>query len=167
MLGALVLAACLAPPLYGDVVGPACPDETQECRCTECFVWERPEGATSYRIERATDPSGAWTLVGTTADQYWTDPKTGEVYFAPAATTWCVGRDSSIPRQGTLYRYVARSCNANGCTATGNIVHYRGAPYACFAGGVEVQCYVGDPLIDRTQCFRLGVPEPCPAWVTP
>ena len=140
----LLLAAglCLSPPLY-TTDGPPCADETQECRCSECMEWDAAAGATRYEIVRETLSTHAVYNVGTIYSQF---DEYGDVTLP---TRWCFGKDSGFPRDGTLYRYQVRACNAIACGAWSNAVHYRGAPFACFEGGREIACYVGDSLVTR------------------
>lgn len=165
MIAELVLAGvCAAMPLF-DMSGPVCldADEGIECMCTECFAWEPSTGATSYRVYRRDDATGTVRLVGENRKQDWID-EDGIPRTVPAATLWCFGRDQGgFPREGELYRYDVMACNTS-CSAPSNPVFYRGAPYACWAGGIEVACYAGDPLIDRTRCFRGTTPVACPGF---
>lgn len=144
MIGSLVLAAgvCLSPPLYA-TDGPPCSDETAECRCSECMVWDPAAGALRYEVTRETLSTHAVYKVGTI---YARLDEEGNLQL-PAV--WCFGNDSSFPREGTLYRYQVRACNLTVCSSWNNAVQYRGAPFACFEGGREVACYVGDSLVTR------------------
>jgi hypothetical protein len=146
MLAALLLASCLSMPLFGELDGPPCGDETEECRCTECFGWEPSERATYYMVTRLTPSTGSAVLVGTLTEQLGVDEETGEPWRIPPATVWCPARDNPFPREGTLYEYTVHACNAAGCVPSTNSVRYRAAPYACYEGGREVACYVGDPV---------------------
>lgn len=131
----VLLAACLSPPFFpADFSGPTCDPAAQEeeCRCSECFAWDASPGAASYRVERKAASSSSWYSVGNVAEPM-----------------WCVARDSSFPRQGVLYEYRVVAGNEHGEADPSPVVRYRGAPYACFDGGREVQCYVGDPLVTR------------------
>jgi len=182
VIAALVLAGvCAWPPLYGELVGPACPpaEEGIECKCSECLPWSPAANATSYAVERTKVSTGEKVNVGTTARQsgVYIDADGNPVtWTVEAPPIWCVGRDSAMPNEGLLYEYRVKACNANGCSALqGAIcpptqvdrsncpVQYRGAPYACFHNGVEVPCYTSDPLIDKSVCYRGTIVIPCPA----
>jgi len=144
---AILLASglCLSPPLFA-MDGPPCANEALECGCSECIQWDATPGATRYEIIRQTISTGATYRVGTILSQLNDD---GSLTLP---TLWCVGEDSSFPREGTTYRYQVKACSPfwiPECGALSNEVLYVGAPYACFVGGREVQCYVGDPLVTR------------------
>jgi hypothetical protein len=141
----LLLAACLAPPLF-DMSGPACSPsrQTVECACSECMAWDAVPGATRYEVTRETISTGAVYGVGAVYSRFVDDIGT-----LGLPTLWCAAWDVGFPRAGTLYRYQVRGCNAAACGGWSSAVQYRGAPYACFTGGREVQCYVGDSVATR------------------
>lgn len=145
MIAGLVLAACLNQPLF-DMTGPVCPPERQglECECSECFTWDPELRATRYEIRRQTVSSGAYFMVGTIAEREFTDEDTG-LSYRDVPELWCTAKDDPFPRAGTRYRYSVRACNAYGCGEFSNDVEYAGAPYACYEGAGEIQCYPGDP----------------------
>jgi len=143
MLLTLALAGlCLTPPLYA-TDGPPCALETAECRCSECLTWDAATGATRYEVVRETISTGAVYTVGAVYSHL------DEDGTLALPTLWCVADDSSFPHDGTLYRYQVRACNASSCSAWSNGVQYRGSPYACFVGGREVACYLGDSVVTR------------------
>lgn len=143
-LASVLLAAgvCLSSPLYA-TDGPPCGDETAECRCSECMDWDATSTATRYEISRETLSTHTVYAVGTVVPQLDADGA------SQLPTTWCFAHDSVFPHDGTLYRYQTRACNAVGCGGWSVGVQYRGAPYACFEGGREVVCYIGDTLATR------------------
>ena len=142
----LTLAAglCATPPLYA-TDGPPCSDEAAECRCSECLTWDAYPGAIRYEVVRETLSTHAVYTVGKIHLRFIDEEGTTEL-----PTTWCVARDSSFPHDGTLYRYQVRACTVDQmCSGWSNAIQYRGAPYACFVGGREVACYVGDSVVTR------------------
>ena len=139
----LTAAICTSPPMFA-MDGPPCADETVSCRCSECFAWDASDRATRYEIVRETMSTHAVYATGTVLSRFVDDEGTLEL-----ATTWCAADDVPFPRAGVLYRYQVRACNATGCAGLSNAVLYRGAPYACFADGREVACYVGDVVVTR------------------
>lgn len=140
---ALLLAACLSMPLF-DMSGPPCADETVACRCSECIAWDATHNATRYEVERETVSSGTKYAVGTVAQRVVDEAGTVEL-----PELWCAAWDNPFPREDVLYRYRVRACNDAGCSDWSAAVQYRAAAYACFDGGVEVQCYVGDEVASR------------------
>lgn len=135
---ALLLGACASAPFFsaeetGVCVAAYTQTGAQECVCSECLEWDAPPRAERYEITRRTVSTGAEILAGVT--------------YTPGL--WCFAWDASFPRQGTRYRYTVRACNAYGCSPESVPVFYVGAPYACFDGGREVACYVGDAVVTR------------------
>lgn len=137
MIALLLLGICPNIPLF-DNAGPVCSPAAQveECRCSECFVWNPSQETSSdpivdwYDVER-TNPDGSFGVVGGTWRENWIDPDTGNPYTAPPSTVWCFAKDSPIPSEGQLYAYRVRACStANGCSSYDLPVEYTAAPYA-------------------------------------
>ena len=143
MLALLLFGLCLTPPLYA-TDGPPCAAEHLECRCSECMMWDAVPDSVRYEVVRETISTGATYKVGYIYQRFIDEEGTLEL-----PTKWCMARDSSFPREGVLYRYQVRACNLVACSGWSNAVYYRGAPYACFFGGREVACYVGDAVVTR------------------
>jgi hypothetical protein len=160
MLAALILAGvCLSPPLF-DGSGPPCTTDRQlvECGCSECFSWDpvladpvAGTPAADWYVVYRFDPTGAVQLVGTTRTRNrpaWVDDS-GNPHPVVRITQWCPAWDSSFPHEGVTYTYQLSACVVGArCSATGPaFVSYVGAPYRCFAGGLETPCYPGAPLL--------------------
>lgn len=143
---ALLLAACLSMPNF-DTDGATCPDTQEACRCSECVVWDATPGAVRYEVQRETVSTGNKVWVGIVRWRSWTDDDGTANTTLP--NTWCAAMDSPFPREDTLYRYRIRACDAVACGEFSDPVTYRAAPYACFDGGREVACYVGDSVVSR------------------
>lgn len=136
------------PPLF-DLTGPICPSANLliPCQCSEGMVWDPDPSATSYEINRETPSSGTRLTVGTIVEQTWLD-EDGPHRLPPPAQ-WFFAKDSAFPQEGVEYRYRVRACNSIGCGPWNedSPTSYVAAPYACFDGGREVSCYVGDPVV--------------------
>lgn len=136
------------PPLF-DLSGPICPSANllTPCQCSECMTWDADPNATSYEINRETVSAGIYQTVGTLMQQTWTDEE--GTHTRPPSTIWCFAKDSAFPHEGVQYRYKVRICNSIGCGPWNDDspISYVAAPYACFDGGREVSCYVGDPIV--------------------
>jgi hypothetical protein len=165
MLAAVVIAACLLPPLFA-MDGPICSTFRQEveCGCSECMTWDVAYEADWYEINR-TNADGTTVNVGNTqwrnhlTVQGWIDPLTGvytpEIYRT-VERVWCFAWDAPFPEAGDRYIYRIASClmldGEPACSPwstdfnPANGVVYRAAPYACYSGGVEVECYHGDEI---------------------
>lgn len=144
MLAGLLLAAvCLEAPSF-DLEGPACERATVACGCSEGITWDAVPEADRYEIQRETVSTGNLVDVGAVPARI--PSEEGDV---EGPRLWWFARDSAMPRAGTLYRYRVRACNAAGCGVWNDPVEYRGADYACFEGGREVACYVGDEVSSR------------------
>lgn len=145
MLTAILLAGvCLNPPYYDPTgTGPVCTVQNQECKCSECGVWDIPDGGTaptSYEINREDVAAATFQTVGTVTPQA----------FDEAGTTrlnrlWCFAKDLTFPQEGRLYRYKVRACADSNCGTWSNVFEYIAPPYACYTATGEIQCYPGDP----------------------
>ncbi len=111
MLAAILLAGtCAFMPSFGD--GPDCTPTNQsiECRCTECFVWDDgPADAThpapdSYQVQRiAMDGTWRITCLHTQHDD------SGAPF--PPARVYCPWKhDAAMPFEGRVYRYIVAGC---------------------------------------------------------
>jgi hypothetical protein len=144
MLAGLILAAvCLEAPTF-DLEGPVCDRPAVACGCSEGMTWDAVPGAERYELQRETVSTGSLVDVGAVPARI--PAEEGEV---DGPRFWWFGRDSVMPRAGTLYRYRIRACNAAGCGPWNDPVEYRGADYACYQDGREVACYVGDEVASR------------------
>ena len=137
MIAAIVLAACLLPPLF-DMSGPPCVDQSIECRCSECFRWDpvgsvaTRDAATWYEVLRR-NPDGTSQNVGRTAIYGGYTDDDGTVIPADPQELWCFAKDPTIPVEGLTYTYARRACNPIGCAAwsdqMGVTITYVAAPY--------------------------------------
>lgn len=133
MLAAMLLAACLTPPLFA-MDGPVCTPARQdiECACSECFQWDPVPGATRYRIIRL-NQDGTMGDVGVINGRGgFIDPEDGQPVPFTLETQWCVAKDVRTPIEGRRYVYSVIPCNAVGCAASSPSVVYRAAPYQCY-----------------------------------
>jgi hypothetical protein len=139
VIASLILAACLAPPLF-DLSGPPCSAVRSwlQCACSEGTRWDAEPLAEWYEIHRVAAYTGAGSQVGTTAETFW--------MFAD---------DADFPKAGTIYEYRVRACRRSTtdgavlCGGWSNAVRYVGAPYACYENGNEVPCYSGDSVLEQ------------------
>lgn len=134
MIFPFFLGICAAMPLF-DMAGPSCLvlDQAIECRCSECFTWgavnESLQGRPDWNDIERTNPDGSFGIVGSTWRVNWLDPE-GVNTTDPPANVWCIGRDSTMPREGLLYTYRVRACNLIGCSGYSDPIDYVAAPYA-------------------------------------
>ena len=141
----LLLGLCLSAPLFASN-GPDCVGSAleEQCRCTECFWWDRVPGATYYAVFRSIGPE-YWALVGDTIN--WNRPpytdEEGNDVAEVHVTQWCAAWDSRLagfPLEGVLYEYRVQACNQAGCSPLSDPTWYKAAPYWCWENGTRVAC---------------------------
>jgi hypothetical protein len=94
--------------------------------------WRGSVGASSYDVERATDPNGPWTIVGMNADD-------ASVQYRPLFS-------DSYVEPGNTYYYRVRARNSAGVSSASNVV-----------GPVRVEEYaITDELSDFSKVFGHG-----------
>ena len=141
MIAAILLAACLRPPVFemGDAVCTQAQQE-EECLCSECMELGAVADVEWYEIRRQ-DPDGFLRIVGDTKGRNraeipaGVDPEWGPYPAIPAVLSrlWCFAFDDPFPLEGHRYSYDVRACKTtNGlpnCGAYGNAIVYVAAPY--------------------------------------
>lgn len=157
MIPAVLLAACLFPPLFA-MDGPTCTPDRQEveCGCSECMAWEPGDetaypAASYFEIQREFLARGETLLVG---DTRWRNRAAfngddGTAYPAMRALLWCYAWDQPMADEGELYEYSVRGCTEVICASWDGApkVRYRGTRYECWIDGVPVDCYAAEETV--------------------
>jgi len=151
------VVTCDLPPAF-TTGSPDCGPASQNvpCKCSECLSWDPVATADWYEVTRCNAADGKCAVVGDTRmlnRAAWTD-EAGVPHAAVLATRWCVPFDRDLPSAGALVDYAVKACDdrttGTVCSTTySNSVRYAGAPYACFANGVEIPCWRLAALPDR------------------
>jgi hypothetical protein len=153
ILGPLLLGVVCGWPLEFGLTGRYCEQPHDPCRCSQAIQWDREVTATGSEVWRR-EVGGTWAQVGTvplicTATEPSLDPEADEIciYWEPRCY-WLPLMDEPMPNEGMTYEYTIVHVNDCGRSQPGSsTVAYVGPPVACFEGGVEVECYPGDPLM--------------------
>ena len=153
MLAALLLAVCSWPLDYG-LVGQACEQPTDPCRCSQAIQWDRNTFATASEIWRH-EVGGVWIMVGDVpivCTQFMPSTVPGEAdicQWREPQAWWLPIWDQTMPHEGVTYEYTVVHVNDCGRSELDPAVsvQYTGPPVACFELGREVACYEGDPLM--------------------
>ena len=146
MFSLLLAGVCTLAPLF-DMTGVSCPVPTTECRCSECMKWTPVPGALWYDVIRQAGGVGPWVIVGSSTQEGNYADEDGVYVPTNPQELWCFAKDNPHPVEGVSHRYEVRACNISGCSPwSAQTITYVAAPYACYARGVEIACYVGDPL---------------------